>query len=327
MEFINVTDVTIPEGNVTRITETDSGRVLWEREVFEEGYPRFVTTYKCSDGTLWRSDFFSANNDSGYQIYGKNKIHIIPLTDLVYQYYLARSYKHRYWNAMYYHTFASYTSDNISTHILPKVASVGDEITSLCVKNNSEQDNWGTQAHSCYSLSFGNSLSISSPSPDNSKDVFFKTPDYVDVDVDVNIGSMLFYFLPQDFEASSSALERFNWLYDKDGLMYTETNIANIPYKVKVRVLEGFYPKNSVFLSSIYWSKIKILSFDITGLIEYVRNAVNEKYYQVKKTEFPYIRWSAYLLRLSYPTFKISSSRVSTPAGYNPFVFEVIIPR
>ena len=43
MEFINVTDVTIPEGNVTKIQETNSGRVLWEKKVINSSIGYFFT--------------------------------------------------------------------------------------------------------------------------------------------------------------------------------------------------------------------------------------------------------------------------------------------
>ena len=32
MDFANVTDISIPEGNVIKIHETNSGRVLWEKK-------------------------------------------------------------------------------------------------------------------------------------------------------------------------------------------------------------------------------------------------------------------------------------------------------
>lgn len=32
VEFVNVTDVRIPSGDVTKITETNTGRVLWEKK-------------------------------------------------------------------------------------------------------------------------------------------------------------------------------------------------------------------------------------------------------------------------------------------------------
>ena len=36
MEFVNVTGVKIPEGEVTKIRETDTGRILWEKQVWPE---------------------------------------------------------------------------------------------------------------------------------------------------------------------------------------------------------------------------------------------------------------------------------------------------
>ena len=34
--FANVTDITIPQGNVTKITETATGRVLWEKKRYPD---------------------------------------------------------------------------------------------------------------------------------------------------------------------------------------------------------------------------------------------------------------------------------------------------
>ena len=41
MIFANVNDISIPQGNVIKIQETDSGRVLWEKK-------RKSETYNCT---------------------------------------------------------------------------------------------------------------------------------------------------------------------------------------------------------------------------------------------------------------------------------------
>ncbi|MBR0034477.1 MAG: hypothetical protein IJP54_02265 [Synergistaceae bacterium] len=38
VEFANVTDITIPQGEVTKIEETSTGRVLWEKKSTEQTY-------------------------------------------------------------------------------------------------------------------------------------------------------------------------------------------------------------------------------------------------------------------------------------------------
>lgn len=63
MIFANVTDIKISQGNVIKIHETNSRRVLWEKKdtpqipVFEEGYPKIGVLIETSNyGNVWAGD-------------------------------------------------------------------------------------------------------------------------------------------------------------------------------------------------------------------------------------------------------------------------------
>lgn len=60
MIFANVKDIKIPEGNIKKIHEKDTGRVLWEKKTsptYEAGYPKVGVLIQTSDyGNVWAGD-------------------------------------------------------------------------------------------------------------------------------------------------------------------------------------------------------------------------------------------------------------------------------
>ena len=60
MNFANVTDITIPEGNVVKIHESNSGRILWQRT--SSTSPVRYVTYRCNEQTkqCWDGQFANA---------------------------------------------------------------------------------------------------------------------------------------------------------------------------------------------------------------------------------------------------------------------------
>ena len=49
MDFVNVTDVKIPQGDVIKITETSTGRILWEKVTTPTPTPTPSSTLKFND--------------------------------------------------------------------------------------------------------------------------------------------------------------------------------------------------------------------------------------------------------------------------------------
>lgn len=60
MIFANIKNIVIPEGNVKKIHEKDTGRVLWEKKTsptYEAGYPKVGVLIQTSDyGNVWAGD-------------------------------------------------------------------------------------------------------------------------------------------------------------------------------------------------------------------------------------------------------------------------------
>lgn len=56
MEFKNVTDIQAHFGEVIKIQETSTGKILWEKVVVEAGYPKMIIAQKRTEGTIYYSN-------------------------------------------------------------------------------------------------------------------------------------------------------------------------------------------------------------------------------------------------------------------------------
>lgn len=77
VSFSGVTDITIPQGSVERITETNSGRVLWDKYMhyMDTGdYYRGILKYKNSDGNISCGHDIYIWNDSVETV--QNNVHL-----------------------------------------------------------------------------------------------------------------------------------------------------------------------------------------------------------------------------------------------------------
>ena len=77
MTFANVTAISIPSGDVSKITETNSGRVLWEKTTQQEALPKlrikrgnaYVTYYVPKTGDVLEAVYyFTPNNQPPYEV-------------------------------------------------------------------------------------------------------------------------------------------------------------------------------------------------------------------------------------------------------------------
>ena len=123
VDFANVTEVKIPQGDVTKITDS-SGRILWQK--VQDGYPKmFVAGYSNYTNRYHYSNLISKSNT-----YEK----LPGLTE--------------YSNANNpYDTLWRLTSLNLVPASYLKTLKVGDKFTAYYVNNDTEKTNWQTQAH------------------------------------------------------------------------------------------------------------------------------------------------------------------------------------
>ena len=63
MIFANVTDISIPQGNVIKIQETLGGRIPWQKYIIENGYPRmFIEQKSADDGNSYYTNTWNKDN-------------------------------------------------------------------------------------------------------------------------------------------------------------------------------------------------------------------------------------------------------------------------
>lgn len=141
MIFQDVSDIQIPQGEVIKIHETNSGRILWEKKTdppIIDGYPRFFFKINsASVGTVYYHSYFYThyleNGDyiflttpEGMPVDFQKKAGVWSLTSL----------QHKFYNSHY----------SWLNNPLPLV-NVGDTITAYYVNNETEFNNFTTQAH------------------------------------------------------------------------------------------------------------------------------------------------------------------------------------
>ena len=115
--FANVSAITIPQGDVTKITETITGKVLWEKVQVDVGYPRmYVGGYSTEKNS---TQYCTMVNGTSY-----HDSYITAQTP--------------YWNltSLMLSAFSSF----------PRLK-VGDTFTAYYVNNGTERTNWSTQSH------------------------------------------------------------------------------------------------------------------------------------------------------------------------------------
>ena len=125
MNFANVTDISIPEGNVIKIHETNSGRVLWQKmNVFDNKYPKLIIELKTVTGEKYYRAYYKHIATNGKQYIENTELpNIFP-------------------------AFTTLAANDLTVLQFEKLkVSVGDEFTAYYANNAVELINFPNNAH------------------------------------------------------------------------------------------------------------------------------------------------------------------------------------